>query len=102
MSDRGLAGFNTVTDFNAPPGPAGMPFPQLTHVWADTVLWVVVAGLAAYALAELVRKRSALGLVMLVGGGLALFNEPVDDILGLVGPAHVHHLLRRGALAAAA
>ena len=61
-----------------------MPFPYLTHVWADAVLWVVTAGLAGYAVLELVRRRSALGLVMLVGGAIALFNEPVDDILGLV------------------
>jgi hypothetical protein len=51
---------------------------------ADAVLWVVVAGLTGYALLELVRRRSPLGLVMLLGGAIALFNEPVDDILGLV------------------
>jgi hypothetical protein len=73
-----------MADFNAPPAPVGMPFPGLTHVVADAVLWVVVAGLAGYALLELVRRRTALGLVMLLGGAIALFNEPVDDVLGLV------------------
>jgi len=71
-------------DFNTPPAPVDMPFPYLVHIWADAVLWTVVAGLAVYALVELVRQRSALGLALMLGGGLALYNEPVDDILGLV------------------
>lgn len=73
----------SLTDFNGPPGPAGMVFPA-AHVWADGVLWAVVGVLTLLALLELVRKRSPLGLVLLIGGGIALFNEPVDDILGLV------------------
>ncbi len=76
--------FGAPADFNAPPGPDGMVFPLTAHLWADTVLWLVVGGLVGFALAELVRRRSALGLVLMLGGGLALFNEPVDDILGLV------------------
>lgn len=67
-----------------PLGPLGMPFPQTAHVVADIVLWLVVGGLVARALWEWRRLGSPLGLVLLVGGGLALFNEPVDDVLGLV------------------
>ncbi|MEA2168412.1 MAG: hypothetical protein QOF76_1712, partial [Solirubrobacteraceae bacterium] len=67
-------------DFNAPRGPENMVFPHTAHVWADVVIWVVAAGLAGFA----IQQRSWLGLVLLAGGGLALFNEPVDDIMGLV------------------
>jgi hypothetical protein len=74
----------TLADFNAPHGPDGMAFPLTAHLWADAVLWVVTGGLAVYAVAELLRRRTALGLVLLSGGAIALFNEPVDDILGLV------------------
>lgn len=70
-------------DFNGPAGPVDMVFPA-THVYVDAVLWAIVAVLTCMALYELYRRRSPLGLIMLVGGGIALFNEPVDDILGLV------------------
>ncbi len=70
-------------DFNGPIGPSQMVFPAV-HVWADAVLWGIVAVLAILALIELIRTRSPLGLVLMLGGAIALFNEPVDDILGLV------------------
>ncbi|MDT7557585.1 MAG: hypothetical protein QOI68_2055 [Pseudonocardiales bacterium] len=74
----------TPSDFNAPHGPDGIALPLTAHLWADAVLWVVAGGLALLAVVELVRRRTPLGLVLLAGGAIALFNEPVDDILGLV------------------
>lgn len=50
-----------------------------------TTIWVlVVAAFAAYALVEIARRRGPLLAVLLVGGGIAYFNEPIDDLLGLV------------------
>jgi hypothetical protein len=67
-------------DFNAPHGPENMVFPHTAHVWADVIIWIVAAGLLGFA----IQQRSWLGVVLLLGGGIALLNEPVDDILGLV------------------
>jgi hypothetical protein len=61
-----------------------MVFPHTAHVWADTVIWAVAAGLIVYAVIEWRRLGSPLGLLLLAGGAIALFNEPVDDVLGLV------------------
>src|SRR6266540_595136 len=71
-------------DFNAPRGPQDMVFPHTAHLWADVVIWAVALALFGLAVRELVRTRSPLGLALLLGGALALFNEPVDDVLGLV------------------
>lgn len=76
--------------FNFPTAPARLVFPHAAHLWANGVLWVVAGALVAFALIEMVRKRSALGLTLLAGGALAYFNEPVDDILGLVWHPRVH------------
>lgn len=50
-----------------------------TGIWAAVVLAFVV-----YAMVELVRRRNPLLVVLLAGGGIAYFNEPIDDLLGLV------------------
>ncbi|TAM68138.1 hypothetical protein [Mycobacterium sp.] len=50
-----------------------------TGIWAAVVLAFVV-----YAVVELVLRRSPLLLVLMAGGGVAYFNEPIDDLLGLV------------------
>lgn len=71
-------------DFNGPVPPLGMRFPGTAHHAADYALWAVTILLAIGAARELYRRRSPLGLVLLLGGAIALFNEPVDDILGLV------------------
>ena len=47
-------------------------------------MWSVVAGFVVYAVREWRRTGSPLALALLVGGGIALLNEPLDDILGLV------------------
>jgi hypothetical protein len=76
--------------FNFPPAPRQNVFPYTAHVAADLYIWVIALALFAFAIRELRRTRSPLGLVLLVGGGLAYFNEPVDDILGLVWHPRIH------------
>lgn len=79
--------------FNTPVPPA-MEFPQTPQTVAEVVLWAVVAGFVVYAAREWRRTGSALAMTLLVGGGLALLNEPVDDILGLVHhPRPGQHIL---------
>jgi hypothetical protein len=72
-----------MSQFNIPTPPE-MVFPQTPQTVAEIVLWTVVAGFVVYAIREWRRTGSPLALVLLAGGGLALFNEPLDDILGLV------------------
>jgi hypothetical protein len=50
-----------------------------TSIWAAVVLLF-----AGYAAIQLVRRRDPLLAVLLVGGAVAYFNEPIDDLLGLV------------------
>jgi hypothetical protein len=68
--------------FNFPTAP-DTTFPD-AHVYADVVIWSVAIGLLVLCLRDWRRTGSPLGLVLLAGGALAYFNEPVDDILGLV------------------
>jgi hypothetical protein len=77
-------------DFNFPAGPRNLVFPHTAHIWADVVIWAVAAGLFVYALIDWRRNGSLLGLVLLAGGAIAYFNEPVDDILGLVWHPRIH------------
>lgn len=69
---------------NTPPSPDGMTFPQNPQTVAEIVLWAVVVAFAVYAAREWRRTGSPLCAVLLVGGGIALLNEPLDDLLGLV------------------
>jgi len=73
----------TVAQFNIPTSP-DMVFPQIPQRIAEIVLWAVVAGFAVFAVRQWRRTGSPLGVALLAGGGIALFNEPLDDILGLV------------------
>lgn len=66
------------------PVPPDMVFPRVPQIAAEITLWVVVAGFVIYAVREWRRTGSPLGLALLAGGGVALLNEPLDDILGLV------------------
>jgi hypothetical protein len=77
-------------EFNFPNAPTRLVFPHTAHVAANIYIWVVAGALALLALRELVKTRSPLGLVLLAGGALAYFNEPVDDILGLVWHPRIH------------
>jgi hypothetical protein len=72
-----------MSQFNIPT-PPDMVFPQTPQTVAEIVLWAVVAGFVVYAIREWRRTGSPLALALLLGGGIALFNEPLDDILGLV------------------
>lgn len=69
--------------FNFPEAPQ-TTFPHTAHIWADIVIWAVALGFLVYALRDWRRTGSLLGVVLMAGGALAYFNEPVDDILGLV------------------
>jgi hypothetical protein len=68
--------------FNFPAAP-DTTFPS-AHIWADVIIWAVALGLLGYCLLDMRRTRSPLGLILWCGGALAYFNEPVDDVLGLV------------------
>jgi hypothetical protein len=71
-----------LTDFNFPTPPDTM-FPA-HHIYADIVIWAVAVGLAIKCALDWRRTGSPLGLVLMTGGGIAYFNESVDDVLGLV------------------
>jgi len=72
-----------MAQFNVP-APPYMVFPRTPQTIAEVVLWIVVVALVAFAVHQWRRTGSPLGLALLAGGGIALFNEPLDDILGLV------------------
>jgi len=72
-----------VAQFNIPTPPQ-MVFPRTPQTIAEIVLWLVVVAFVVFAVHQWRRTGSPLGLVLLAGGGIALFNEPIDDILGLV------------------
>ena len=77
-------------EFNFPSAPTKLVFPHTAHLAANAYIWAVAGVLAVLAVRELIKRRSALGLVLMAGGGLAYFNEPVDDILGLVWHPRIH------------
>jgi hypothetical protein len=77
-------------EFNFPPAPTRLVFPHTAHLAANAYIWAVAGVLALLAIRELVKRRSALGLVLMAGGAIAYFNEPVDDILGLVWHPRIH------------
>jgi hypothetical protein len=72
-----------MAQFNIPTPPY-MVFPRVPQTIAEIVLWIAVVALVVFAVHQGRRPGSPLGLVLLAGGGIALFNEPLDDILGLV------------------
>lgn len=72
-----------VVQFNIPTPPQ-MVFPRTPQTVAEIVLWIVVVGFVVFAVRQWRRTGSPRGLVLLAGGGIALLNEPLDDILGLV------------------
>jgi hypothetical protein len=72
-----------MSHFNIPTPPS-MVFPQTPQNVAEFVLWIVVAGFVVFAMRQWRRTGSPLALTLLVGGAIAYFNEPLDDILGLV------------------
>ena len=61
-----------------------MVFPVVPQTVAELVLWLVTAGFTLYALREWKQTGSPLAIILMIGGAIALFNEPIDDVLGLV------------------
>jgi hypothetical protein len=77
-----MTGYAAAEPMPAPPDQ--MVMPQTGQV-VFTCLWaVVVLGFVAYATYELVKRRTPLAFVLLAGGAICYFNEPIDDVLGLV------------------
>jgi hypothetical protein len=70
--------------FDLPPIPDGTVMPQTAQLVATAAMGAVVVGFVGYAIAEVVRHRSYLLALLLVGGAISYLNEPIDDVLGLV------------------
>jgi hypothetical protein len=68
--------------FNLPQHPDGTTFPETPQIVATSAMAVLVLLFAAYAVHEIVRRRSWLLALLLVGGGVSYLNEPIDDVLG--------------------
>ena len=67
-----------------PTPPSYLEMPHTAQI-VYTIIWaVVVAGFIGYAVVEIARRRGPLLAVLLIGGAVAYFNEPIDDVLGLV------------------
>jgi hypothetical protein len=70
--------------FNFPNPPDHMVYPQTAQTVAEIVGAAVVLGFIVYAVLEWRRLRTPLPFLLLIGGAIAYFNEPFDDVLGLV------------------
>ncbi len=70
--------------FDLPVTPDGTQMPQAAQLVATVAMAVLVAGFTAYGVREIVRSRSVTLALLLIGGAISYFNEPIDDVLGLV------------------
>jgi hypothetical protein len=70
--------------FDLPVTPDGTQMPHVAQTVATSAMAVLVAGFVVYAVLEIFRKRSLTLALLLVGGAISYFNEPIDDVLGLV------------------
>ncbi|MCX2930011.1 hypothetical protein ORI20_06990 [Mycobacterium sp. CVI_P3] len=70
--------------FDLPPTPDGTVMPHTAQVITTAVMGVLVAAFLVYAICELVHRRSATLILLLIGGAISYLNEPIDDVLGLV------------------
>ncbi|TAM69759.1 hypothetical protein [Mycobacterium sp.] len=70
--------------FDLPATPDGTQMPQSAQLVVTVAMAVLVVGFIGYAMRELVRTRSATLALLLAGGAVSYFNEPIDDVLGLV------------------
>lgn len=68
--------------FDLPQHPDGMTFPETPQIVVTATMAVLVLAFAAYAVHEIVRHRSWMLALLLVGGGISYLNEPIDDVLG--------------------
>jgi hypothetical protein len=67
-----------------PGAPAHLVMPHIPQIFY-TSMWAAIAlCFLIYAAVQLWRRRDPLALVLLAGGMIAYFNEPIDDLLGLV------------------
>jgi hypothetical protein len=67
-----------------PAPPIQMVMPATGQVVFTAIWAAVVLGFAGYAARELLVRRTPLPLVLLAAGAVCYFNEPIDDVLGLV------------------
>ena len=70
--------------FDLPATPDGTEMPQTAQLVATLSMGVLVAGFTVYAIREIARRRSVTLALLLIGGAISYFNEPIDDVLGLV------------------
>ena len=70
--------------FDLPVTPDGTPMPQSAQLVVTVAMAVLVVGFIGYAMREIARSRSVTLALLLVGGAVSYFNEPIDDVLGLV------------------
>jgi hypothetical protein len=70
--------------FDLPVTPDGTQMPQSAQLVVTVAMAVLVVGFIGYAMREIARSRSVTLALLLVGGAVSYFNEPIDDVLGLV------------------
>ncbi len=70
--------------FDLPVTPDGTQMPQAAQFAVTVAMAVLVAGFIVYAMREIARSRSVTLALLLIGGAVSYFNEPIDDVLGLV------------------
>jgi hypothetical protein len=76
--------------FNFPRPPLHAVVPSTAQTVAD-IAWGALALISLlYVLIECRRTRSALPIVLLVGGAIAYLNEPIVDVMGLVWHPRIH------------
>jgi hypothetical protein len=67
-----------------PGAPTGLRMPHDAQIVYTSVWGAIVLAFVVYAFARIGRRRDPLLCVLLIGGAIAYFNEPIDDLLGLV------------------
>jgi hypothetical protein len=70
--------------FDLPATPDGTQMPHAAQLVATVAMAVLVVGFIVYAAREMARSRSVTLALLLIGGAISYFNEPIDDVLGLV------------------
>lgn len=76
--------FSSLERFDLPAPPQGLVYPHTAQLVATVLAGGALALVVLYALWEWRRTRSPLMLASLFGGAVCYFNEPIDDVLGLV------------------
>ncbi len=70
--------------FDLPPTPGSTVMPPTAQLIVTALMVALVLGFVGYAAREIVVRRSATLGLLLIGGAISYFNEPIDDVLGLV------------------